>query len=439
MGYSMEGIIDLFICIVIAIYFLLIGKCCFEESFVLDKKSIGLNIAVSVLHGLVVGLFGESSVVFSVVDILGTGILIWAILRGGKGILRRIVAFLQILFFMIVPIMIISDILAMQFGISIAWSEKADNIVMVIVGCLCSIELVYVYWVLYRKKICIRFQVAEKIGLFSVTLFVFVVYGFMLIADEEPFRDLQNSFSVLVLFILMVMYATFMIAMVKNKTSAYYQQMEKFQKEWMEHELAHFKEYKKSQEETRRFRHDVMNNLTCVSALLQDGKKEEAEDYLSDMLGEIRAFSPKVVTGDEMLDCIISVKWERMEEEGIVFEVDGVLDRGLNWEPIDICTVFSNALDNAIEACQKVAEEKNILLSLKRTKNFYYIEMKNSVNKELVKDEEVRTGKLFTTKKDKDIHGFGLESIRKIVRNHDGELELDTEEGRFILRIIIPV
>ena len=60
------------------------------------------------------------------------------------------------------------------------------------------------------------------------------------------------------------------------------------------------------------------------------------------------------------------------------------------------------------------------------------------MNKELVNIDEIRNGKLFTTKKDKDIHGFGLESIKKIVHNHNGELELVTDEEYFILRIIIP-
>ena len=64
--------------------------------------------------------------------------------------------------------------------------------------------------------------------------------------------------------------------------------------------------------------------------------------------------------------------------------------------------------------------------------------MKNSMNKEEVNIDEIRGGKLFTTKKDKDIHGFGLESIKKIVRNHNGELELVAEEEYFILRIMIP-
>ena len=63
----------------------------------------------------------------------------------------------------------------MQFGPSMMWDEQMDNIVMAIAVCLYFIEAVYVYWVLYRKQICIRFQVAEKIGLFSVTIFVWVV------------------------------------------------------------------------------------------------------------------------------------------------------------------------------------------------------------------------------------------------------------------------
>ncbi len=434
----MEFIDDFFISAVLAIYILLIGKCCFEESLILDKKSVTVSIVMSLMYSLALLLFGEDSIYCKCVDILSLLAMGWTILRGGKGYIRRIAAFLQVLFYSILPVFVISDILAMQFDTSMLWNEKMDDIVMIISACLYIIEAIYIYLTLYKKKIYIRFKVVENISLFSVTIFVWVVYGFILVAREDSFRDLQTGFLLLFILMLIMMYSTFMIAMVKNKTSAYYQQGQKFQEEWMRHELAYFKEYKKSQEETRRFRHDVTNNLTCLSALLQEGKQEEAKSCLGNMLGEIRAFSPKVITGDEMLDCIISVKWDLITENGIVFVVDGVLDRGLDWKLVDICTVFSNALDNAIEACQKVNEKKVILLSLKRTKNFYYIEIKNSINKELINIDEIRSGELFTTKKDKEFHGFGLENIKKIIHNHNGELELDTDEEYFILRMIVP-
>ncbi len=434
----MEYMVDIFDGMIFVVYVLLVGKCCFEKSFVLDRKVILVNLASMVLYTMVENLFAENSIPLYMADILDTVVLGWTILRGGKGFVRRIKAFLQMIVFLLMTMVAMASILAMQFCTYMQLNAQMEDITLIISVSFALIEVVYVYCVLYKKQICIQFQAAEKMGLFSVTIFVWVVYGFMLAAREEPFQQLQSSFTVLFIVMLMVMYGTFMIAMVKNKTAAYYQQGQKFQEEWMKHELAYFKEYKKSQEETKRFRHDVMNNLACVSALLQEGKQEEAKRYLGNMLGEIHAFSPKVVTGDEMLDCIISVKWEQMVEEGIVFKADGVLERGLNWEPIDICTVFSNALDNAIEACQKVSREKTILLSLRRTKNFYYIEIKNSINKEWVNIDEIRNGKLFTTKKDKDIHGFGLESIKKIVHNHNGELELVTDEEYFILRIIIP-
>ncbi len=434
----MEYMVEIFDGMVLMLYILLVGKCCFEDSFVLDKKVILVNFVSIVLCVMGETLFDENSIPYYVVDITDTIVLGWTILRGGKGIVRRVKAFFQMMVFLLMTMVAMASILAMQYYKNIQSEAEIDEITLLIAVGFALIELVYVYFVLYKKQICIQFQLAEKIGLFTVTIFVWVVYGFMLTAHEEPFQKLQSGFTVLFIVMLMVMYGTFMIAMVKNKTSAYYQQGQKFQEEWMKHELAYFEEYKKSQEETRRFRHDVMNNLTCVSALLQEGKQEEAKRYLGNMLGEIHAFSPKVVTGDEMLDCIISVKWEQMVEAGIIFKADGVLDRGLNWEPIDICTVFSNAMDNAIEACQKVAGKKEILLSLKRTKNFYYLEMKNSMNKEEVNIDEMRSGKLFTTKKDKDIHGFGLESIKKIVSIHNGELELAMDEEYFILRMIIP-
>lgn len=233
----------------------------------------------------------------------------------------------------------------------------------------------------------------------------------------------------------------------------------------MEMELAHFREYKQAQDETRRVRHDMKNNLACISMLLEDGKNQEAKEYVAQLLGEVNAFSPKVVTGDEMLDAIVASKWSKMEEWHIAFSLDGVLDHGLNWKPIDICTVFSNGFDNAIEACEKVEGHREISLSLRYTRNFYYMILSNTMAKPVaVLDKEngqyrfgkwrrrkkqresqqslqdsLVIGSRFTTKKNKELHGYGLENMERTIEKYDGTMEILPENDRFVLKIMVPL
>ena len=180
----------------------------------------------------------------------------------------------------------------------------------------------------------------------------------------------------------------------------------------------------------------MKNNLACISMMLEEGKNQEAKAYVSQLLGEVNAFSPKVVTGDEMLDAIVASKWSKMEERQISFSLDGVLDQGLNWKPIDICTVFSNGLDNAIEACEKAEGEREISLSLRYTKNFYYMVLSNTM---VEAQDTFVIGSRFTTKKNKELHGYGLENMERTIKKYDGTMNILQEENRFILKIMVPL
>jgi sensor histidine kinase regulating citrate/malate metabolism len=154
------------------------------------------------------------------------------------------------------------------------------------------------------------------------------------------------------------------------------------------------------------------------------------------MLGEVSALSPKYVSGDEMLDIIISMKADRMDELNIKFTLDGVADGGLQIKPMDMCSIFANALDNAIEAASK-CEEPFVSFSIKRTDKFFVIKIINSA------DKKTDIGKLlstsgYTSKSDKDHHGFGLMNVRRAVEDYNGILKAESDEKSFTLSILMP-
>ncbi|MBO4591601.1 MAG: sensor histidine kinase, partial [Eubacterium sp.] len=195
--------------------------------------------------------------------------------------------------------------------------------------------------------------------------------------------------------------------------------------------------YKRTQEATRAFRHDIINNLSLTNMMLDEGKTEEASEHLKALLGNVRALSPSVITGDEMLDCIVAMKADKMKELAIDFTADGVVDGGLHMKPMDVCSIFANAFDNAIEASNKMVPDAWVDLKIKRTEKFFILKISNSsVGKVDVQKLFMTAG--YTSKKDTEHHGFGLRNIRNAVEEYDGLVKAESDDNSFALSIMIP-
>ena len=215
------------------------------------------------------------------------------------------------------------------------------------------------------------------------------------------------------------------------------------QEDYLTAELNYINQYKKNQDETRAFRHDIINNLSMLSMMLNERNYGDAENYLNTLLGNVKAITPKYITGDEMLDCIVGMKSSKMEEIGIEFSLDGVVDSGFGMKPVDVCSIFANAIDNAIEACEKLPEgsEKWIKLSIKKTDQFFQVKLINTMplsETPKIASKLFNDGERITTKKDSILHGYGAQNMKAAISKYDGIEKAEASDGIFTLSIMIP-
>ena len=141
-------------------------------------------------------------------------------------------------------------------------------------------------------------------------------------------------------------------------------------------------------------------------------------------------------------------KWlDAMEEEVSAFEMinktriqvtcvaDGKLLDFMH--VMDICSIFGNALDNAIEHVIMIPEEEKRLihLSVSAKKNFVFIKIENYCETEIKKNEH---SFITTTKTDKQNHGFGLRSICAAAEKYGGSVNFDQIQNWFELIILLP-
>lgn len=193
----------------------------------------------------------------------------------------------------------------------------------------------------------------------------------------------------------------------------------------------------KTYQESRKLWHDMKNHLMCVDNLIREGEYEDAVQYLQDVRGLAEELSYSVKTGNNILDIIINSKVLECKKNDIDMSIKVNFPESINMEFIDICTIYGNALDNAIEACKVMenkATKKRIAIKTTLVNSFLVIKITNTFSGQIKKERE----KIVTTKQDKNCHGIGLKNICYAVDKYEGELKIDYTDTEFSLTIIVP-
>ncbi len=161
-----------------------------------------------------------------------------------------------------------------------------------------------------------------------------------------------------------------------------------------------------------------------------------SDENIAEMSEKLRIYDNTADTGNETLDVILTDKSMQCERENILFTYMADGGRLSFMDTTDICAIFCNVLDNAVEAASAVTapERRTVSLKVRALGNLVHISAVNGCDRPPVRDEHGYV----TTKSDKTAHGFGLKSIAETVRKYDGEMRIDVSDGTFGIDILIP-
>lgn len=204
-------------------------------------------------------------------------------------------------------------------------------------------------------------------------------------------------------------------------------QQEQFEQQ-MESQLKHMDEIILKQNELRRVKHDMVNQLIAIKSYLDNADISGGQQYVASLTDQLQYISPSINTGNNALDAILSTKKSLAESKGIVFNTEIRIQERLPLDAKDLCIIFGNALDNAIEACERLPEhaEKRIDLLLVQDAHSLFCTLSNTA--------PANNDRRFTTSKaDKTNHGFGLQNIRDALANYGAELLIEQEGETFSL------
>ncbi len=180
--------------------------------------------------------------------------------------------------------------------------------------------------------------------------------------------------------------------------------------------------------------HDLKHQIAVLRAEPDEAKRSA---YLDGMEEEIRDYEAQNKTGNSVLDTVLTGKSLYCARHGI--ELTCIADGGklAFMDVMDICTVFGNLLDNAIEYELRIKErEKRLIrLAVHGKKDFLVIQCQNYCPETV----EFRDGLPVSTKGDSVYHGYGVKSIRYAAKKYGGTMTIHNENGWFQVNIMTPM
>lgn len=194
----------------------------------------------------------------------------------------------------------------------------------------------------------------------------------------------------------------------------------------------HMKDIEIMMEKNRIQTHDMKHHLLILREYGQEKQWDSLMSYLNELSDDILVSQKAMWTQVGILDTLLEQKKAKAESKGIEFRIRADRIGELPFSDMEICTLFSNLLDNAIEACEKIPDDRRwIEIHITRKSAMLYITISNSIKGRPLEKE----GKLITNKENHQLHGYGIKSVQKIVRKYEGEFSYQVHENEFVVTI----
>jgi signal transduction histidine kinase len=197
---------------------------------------------------------------------------------------------------------------------------------------------------------------------------------------------------------------------VAEERALWYEQLLKEQEQ-------HYETLMADMEDAAKIRHDIRNQLQTVYALLQSGSHEQAKSQLDD-IGALVNQAPSYCA-NPVINALLAVKAGQCESAGVALDCACDVPARLPIDGVELCSLFSNVLDNALRAARDSGQETpKVELRSGVQGNVFTLRCRNSCP--VQPEDTPRPG-----------HGLGLEILRDLAARHDGEVQTDRADGIF--------
>lgn len=330
---------------------------------------------------------------------------------------------------------VIAMILATTFNIDISYMQS--NVLLFAICTLTSKFLSYVF-ILFTKRKWFKADLNSLSQNLILVLFLPIsTFLILVVLLRCCYQINETGFHITVLVVSFILiFANIAVFYIIDKQNVLIETKDKllFTEKHINNQVIHYQELYNYQNELRVFRHDIRNRLFSLMAMVKDGQADKAVQIMENNLNWLEEMNGNIVnSGNPIIDALLQSKLHLAKEKKIKLNLQIKLAGEIKVDELELAIVLGNALDNAIEAVEKVPDKdkKYINLNLMSTDDRISMTVTNPVK------DDVNTEKLKTTKPDKRNHGFGTQSIRTVAHRYDGVAEFKCEDKMFTVNLNI--
>ena len=188
---------------------------------------------------------------------------------------------------------------------------------------------------------------------------------------------------------------------------------------------------RESERRASTYRHDLRHHMQYLAGCIENGRTEQAQAYIREVCAEIESQKVCVFCENETVNLILSAFAGRAEESGVPLRVRAEVPHFIPVAETDLCVLLSNALENALHACQRLrqtGEPCDIELVVYEKSGKFFLQVTNTCPPGVTFEKGLPVTR-------EPGHGIGVRSICSIAERYNGMYSFSEKDGRFVLRV----
>ena len=323
-------------------------------------------------------------------------------------------------------------------NLTMAIEQTTAKLAMTVISKVMLFIIIRIIFVFTKER---KYAKSGKEVLFLFTLPIVTIANIVLMVKLETYVPQQESHKILmslVCFGLILCNIAVFFIYDRNLRKYELENQLREAEEMQRIQASYYKQIEKGLNESRKQLHDFKNHITTLERLYHTDSKDKALNYMHELQAQMsqQMAAASFRVNNTAFDVILYEQEKACKEQGITFEKQILYNDLSLLKYIDTCTIFANALDNAVKACSEIQNgEKKIVLEVKRTNDILSIIIENTKQNEVIYENQ----KIVSSKLDKHNHGFGVENIKMAVEKYNGIVSIDYTDTIFTLAISIPL
>lgn len=219
----------------------------------------------------------------------------------------------------------------------------------------------------------------------------------------------------------------------KRKNEILQREFESMERQ-MEAERVDYRRTEQNLELGRRYRHDMRHHFAVLKQLLGQNDISEAKTYIEDLGARLSELSKKTYSKNNVVNAVLSAALGRAQENDVEIRAQINIPEELSLDSIDVCTVLSNLIENAVHACMAVEKERRYIAVCADCtgEDKFMLSVENVVCQKVPLNAQG-----FPLAKSSEEHGYGLASVRYIAQKYNGIVHCASGDDAFCVKVVL--